>query len=88
MPVKTCSNQRRRLIPMTWHFRFNTDTFWGISIPTEIGFTETTFVNINQFFAFFYLLLKCREILLAFYGTLFFVGRRLFFRVILSFDNA
>lgn len=88
-PLKTCSNQRRGSIPMTWHFLFNTDPARGISLPTEIGFTQTRLVNINGGFA----LRLCRclkgwEILLTFYRTLFFVGRRLFFRVILSCEKA
>ena len=86
--VKTSRYQGRRGIPMAWHLCFNTATFRRISIPTEIGFRKTTLININCLFALFCLLLKCREILFAFYWTLFFVGLRLFFRVILSFFNA
>ena len=82
---QACSNQRRASIAIACHFRFNTDAFRSISILTETCFTETRLVNINRLFAtddgFF---LKCQEIDLTFYGTLFFVGLRLFFRVMFN----
>ena len=89
IPRKACGNQGCASVSATWHFIFNTDTSRSISIPTEIFFGEPRLIYINGVLASHdFLLVKLTEIGFSFYGALFFVSLRLFFRVMLSFVKA